>query len=394
MADPRQAGAQSGMPPAPNSGTPPGAHQRPHRGARPGVHLVRSADRVDEVEALAATLQADGGGRVGVSGVLGDLNRTASVVRVPASAARWGFGWDEQDARTERWWPQGITTSADRGEDEEYDGRPVVCTSWYSKTVAGVNKGSRITFVDLTDSGRLRYRHVLLVEARLPDAADGPVEVRPVNVHAGGLVWHGDHLHVAGTARGISTFHLDDILRVPADEPADGGSVLGVGQGWYGYRYVLPVRFTYDGFADDGHETMRYSFLSLDRSGPEPRLVAGEYARGGRTTRLVDFAIDPETSLLRLSQEGHARPLSLAGDGVEGMQGAAVVGGTWFVTTSAGTRWRGSLYVGRPGAFRRHRWVLPVGVEDLAYWPSRDELWSLSEYPRRRYVFAMDRSRL
>jgi hypothetical protein len=38
--------------------------------------------------------------------------------------------------------------------------------------------------------------------------------------------------------------------------------------------------------------------------------------------------------------------------------------------------------------------VLPVGVEDLSYWPSEDRLWSLSEYPGRRFVFAMDRARL
>lgn len=361
-------------------------------GARPGthhgIHLVRSVERADEVDALAATLDAAGDGRVGVSGVLGDLNRTASVVPVPASAARWGFRWDEQDERSEWWWPQGITTSADRGAGEEYDGRRIVCTSWYSQEVEGRNLGSRITFVDVSDSAHLRYRHVLLVEAYRDPV--GAHDVRPVKVHAGGIVWHGDHLYVAGTSRGISTFHLDDIMRVPR-----GGdrSRLGTGKGWFGYRYVLPVRFTYDGVAADGFEKMRYSFLSLDRSGPEPRMVAGEYARHGLSTRLVDFAIDPATSLLRVSDEGHARPLSLSNDGVEGMQGATVVGGTWFVTASAGRFLRGSLYVGRPGAFRRRRWVLPVGVEDITYWPSRDELWSLSEYPDRRYVFAMDRPR-
>jgi hypothetical protein len=30
-----------------------------------------------------------------------------------------------------------------------------------------------------------------------------------------------------------------------------------------------------------------------------------------------------------------------------------------------------------------------MGPEDLSYWPSRDELWSLSEHPHRRWVFAM-----
>ena len=54
----------------------------------------------------------------------------------------------------------------------------------------------------------------------------------------------------------------------------------------------------------------------------------------------------------------------------------------------------GSVYVGRPGAWRRHRWAVPMGPEDLTYWPSTDGLWSLTEHPRRRWVFAMRRSRL
>lgn len=352
----------------------------------PGVHLHRGAERGAEIEALAGELAAQGGGRVGLDGVLTDLNRTASVVTVPAPAARWGFRWNDEDARTGRWWPQGISTSADRGGDEEYDGRRLLCTSWYAKEVAGLRKGSRVTFVDLTGD-RPRYRHVLLVEATTRD--DGAIDVRPVRVHAGGLVWHGEHLHVAGTARGISTFRLEDVMRVPRiGDP----TVLRVGEGSYGYRYLLPVRFTYDARAEDGVEPMRYSFMSLDRGGP--RLVAGEYGRGGRTTRLVEFEVDPTTALLRVDEEGTARPLTLPGQGTEGMQGATVVDGTWYVTTSSGRYLRGSLYVGRPGAFRRHARVLPVGVEDIAAWPSRDELWSLTEYPGRRYVFAMDRGRL
>ena len=35
-----------------------------------------------------------------------------------------------------------------------------------------------------------------------------------------------------------------------------------------------------------------------------------------------------------------------------------------------------------------------VGPEDIAYWPQRDELWSVSEYPGARYVFAMNRAGL
>lgn len=351
-----------------------------------GVHLRRSDERVAEVDALATAQTRDGGGRVGLDGVLADLNRRASAVRVPASAARWGFRWDDEDTHSLRWWPQGITTSADHDHSETYDGRRVVLTSWYSKDLAGVHKGSRISVVDLD---AMRYRHVLLVDVVTDE--DGRVDVRPLKVHAGGIVWHGDHLHVAGTARGISTFRLEDLVRVGELGDRDR---LGIGGGSFGYRYLLPVRFTYDAFADEGHELMRYSFLSLDRSTHAHRLLAGEYGRHGRTTRLVDFAMDPATGLLRTSEEGRARPLSVPMPGLEGMQGATVVGDRWYVTTSAGRYLRGSLYVGRPGAFRRRARVLPVGPEDIAYWPSRDELWSLSEYPGRRYVFAMDRARL
>jgi hypothetical protein len=359
-----------------------------------GVHLRRSEKRTVEVEALAAALTRTGGGRVGLEGVLDDLNRSATVVRVPAFAAGWGFRWDDEDTHSRRWWPQGITTSADHDPAEAFRGRAVVITSAYSRDLAGVHKGSRITVVDLTDRTRPRYRHVLLVDPYLRE--DGPVDVRRLKVHAGGLVWHGDHLHVAGTARGISTFRLSDIVRVasPGDPDRLGVGQDSVGQDSFGYRYLLPVWLSYDAFADEGHDPMRYSFLSLDRTGPEPRLLAGEYGRRGASTRLVDFGTDPATGLLRVSEEGHTRPLSVSAGALEGMQGATVVDGRWYVTTSAGRYLKGSLYVGRPGAFRRRARVLPVGVEDLSYWRTTDELWSLSEYPGLRYVFAMDRARL
>jgi hypothetical protein len=111
------------------------------------------------------------------------------------------------------------------------------------------------------------------------------------------------------------------------------------------------------------------------------------------TTRLVRYEVDPGTSLLRAEDDGRSRPTMLDAGGVPGMQGATVVDGTWFVTTSRGRYRLGSVWVGRPGELREHRWQLPVGPEDIAYWPSRDQLWSLSEYPGARYVFAMPRGR-
>ena len=129
---------------------------------------------------------------------------------VPGLAVSWGFRPDEQDSLSRRWWPQGITTSADAGvrADETVAGRHVVLTSAYSKVVGGYGKGARITVHDVTDPARVRYRHVLLVEPHL--GRDGGVELRPVHVHAGGIVWRREHLHVAGTARGIVSCRLGD----------------------------------------------------------------------------------------------------------------------------------------------------------------------------------------
>ncbi|NUR06762.1 MAG: hypothetical protein HOQ22_00245 [Nocardioidaceae bacterium] len=342
---------------------------------RSGLHLLRTDDRGDVVGAFTDAF----GERVGLRGLLGDLNRDADVVRVPARAATWGFRWDEDDQRSEQWWPQGITTSADAGDPEDFEGRTVLVTSAYAKPVKGVAQGSRLTFVDLTDQDRVRYRHVLLVEPYIDGA--GAVAVRPVLLHAGGIVWHGDHVHVAGTARGFSSFRLDDVVAVRRSHHRV-----------FGYRYVLPVRFTYDAHAGAGRERLRYSFASVDRSTTPHALVAGEYGRGTATTRLVRYDIDPATSLLHADHDGRSHP-RLLDQGIRGMQGATVVRGTWYVTTSRGRFRTGSVWVGRPGHLTEHAHTLPVGPEDIAYWPSRDELWSLSEYPGARYVFAMPRGR-
>jgi hypothetical protein len=62
------------------------------------------------------------------------------------------------------------------------------------------------------------------------------------------------------------------------------------------------------------------------------------------------------------------------------------------VTTSSGRYRRGSLWSGGTELLRRPR-TLPVGPEDLSWWPSTDRLWSLTEYPGSRMVFTVDRRR-
>lgn len=343
-----------------------------------GVHLRRTDENVAEIEALAARL----GGRVGLDAVLGDLDRRGRRSWAPGLAVRRAFTWDRADRRTHRWWPQGISTSADANDAEVVGGRRMLVVSWYAKDDApdplDAGEGSRVTFVDLDT---LRYRHVLLVVPTRHE--DGSVTVAPLRIHAGGLVWCGRYLHIAATTKGFVTCRLDDLLRVP-DEGAEGLEV-------YGYRYLLPVRFAHEAFSDDGAERLRYSFLSLDRQPSPPQLVAGEYGRGSQTRRLAHFDLDPVSELLATGDDGLSRPLLVEEEGVVQTQGVVVAGGRYYLTVSHGPWMPGSVYVGRPGAFARHRWAAPMGPEDIAYWPSTDELWSLSEHPRRRWVFAMPR---
>ena len=360
----------------------------PADGPTLGVHLVRTEENLAEVDALAALL----GGRSGVAPVLADLNRRARPAYPWGRAVIRAFTWDAEDRRTPRWFPQGITTSADADDSERVEGRALVAVAWYFQDAHGNNQGSRITFVDLAT---LRYRHVLLVSPRL---RKGQVTLAPLKVHAGGIVWRGPYLHIAATKRGFVTCRVDDLMRIPDERGGTHLRRLGI-EGdevaSYGYRYVLPARFAYQGYADEGHQKMRYSFLSLDRAGDPPAIVAGEYARGtdrADSSRLGRYPLDPATSLLVSGADGASRPVTLDIGGLASMQGACVARGRYHVTVSHGPWMPGSVYTGSPGALRRHRLAVPMGPEDVSYWPSADLLWSLSEHPRRRWVFAMRRA--
>jgi hypothetical protein len=344
----------------------------------PGIHLTRTDENVDEIEALAGLV----GGRAGLAAVLGDLDHQGRRAflggRLLGRAVHRAYTWDAADRRDPRWWPQGVTTSADASDTEDVEGRRVLAVSWYAKELPGDERahGSRITLLDLDTR---RYAHVLLV---VPILEGGALTLEPLHVHAGGIVWLGPYLHIAATARGVVTCRLDDLMRVPS----------GSGLSTFGYRYVLPVRFSYRAVTGAGMERLRYSFLSLDRAAEPMQLVVGEYGNSSQTRRLARYPLDPETLVLAAGDDGATRPLGLDEEGAVRMQGAAIARGTWYVTASTGPTVPGSVYVGHPGSWRRHRWATPMGPEDIAWWPSTDLLWSVTEHPRRRWVFSMKRS--
>lgn len=334
--------------------------------------LTRTDENVDEIEALADAL----GGRAGLASLLTNLDRKGRRAflggRLLGRAVHRAYTWDAEDRRDPHWWPQGVTTSADASDTEDVHGRRVVVVSWYAKH----DQGSRLTFLDLDTR---RYRHVLLV---VPTLTDGVLTLEPLRVHAGGIVWLGPYLHVAATARGVVTCRLDDLMCVSD----------GVSMATHGYRYLLPVRFSYRAMTGDGLERLRFSFLSLDRAADPMQLVVGEYGNLRQTRRLARYPLDPETLMLAAGVDGYSRPLGLDEEGAVRMQGAAIAQGRWYLTASTGHWVPGSVYVGQPGSWRRHRWATPMGPEDVTWWPSSDLLWSVTEHPRRRWVFSMRRS--
>lgn len=347
-------------------------------GAATGLGLRRSDDNAQQIDELAASW----GGRVGVEGVLADLKwrlRPSLSGRLLGRAVHRAWRFDRYDQADRQWWPQGVDTcgaSSLTGAGQ----RDVVVLTWYAKSVGTAGHGARLTFCDLATG---RYRHVLLVE---PVRRDGRLVLEPLHVHAGGVVWVGDWLHVAATARGFYSARTEDLVRVPRSGP--GADLVSAAE--WGHRYVLPVRAVWRARTDPGHERLRYSFLSHDAGTEPPTLRVGEYGRGGQSRRLARFALDPDGQLTR-DDRGDVRPLEIDSRGVRQMQGLACVDGTTHLSVSRGP-WRpGDLFAGRPGSFRRYPFALPMGPEDLAHRERDDTLWTVTEHPWRRWLVQVRR---
>ena len=314
--------------------------------------------------------------RVGIAGLLRGRGRRARAGRVPAPAAIDGFRWALLDGWSQRWWPQGIELLDERDERHRGghgEGRDeVLVVSWFAQERRGSTQGARITVIDRRDRRRPRYHHVLLVE---PWRDGSVIRMRPVGVHAGGLALVGDRLYVAATYGGLRRFELGDILRVR-------------GRGPFGYRHVLPQSGHERLLGGERDERMRFSFVSVERDSSAPggaeHLVVGEFGPEAHGRRLGRIPVGSSSERVEVTDVHEP--------GIPRMQGATVVDGTWFVSASHGLR-PGDLWVGSGGTWVRHPAVLPPGPEDLSASRDGKRLWSLSEYPRGRWVFAIDAQR-
>ncbi|WP_285664023.1 hypothetical protein [Actinorhabdospora filicis] len=354
------------------------------------AHAAEAADlrftpeRADRslLDALDAALP-----NTSVSALLDGANRTGHACDAPVAALAASFCWNDADAATPGWMPQGVTTSADATGTPDYDGRETMIVSWYDTADGGAtDKGVRLSFVDLTDPTAPRYRHVLLAE---PVWRDGEATFEPVRVHAGGIAWYGDRLYVVDTWNGVRVFGLDHLWRVGADLPgAFGRQDDGTFQG-RGYSYVLAQTAMYRHTATGDAPELRLSFISVDR-GPEDALLLGEYADSPGAARLARLPLAAD-GLPREGEDGVARADGVWTPGLATAQGAVAVGDRFLLSVSDGDGDRdgGELAVWRPGEAPVVGFdVLPQGPESFSYWPSRDRVWSASEPPGRRYVYA------
>jgi len=341
------------------------------------------------LDALAAQ---PGATQVTLEALLNDLNRQAvQVSAVPnVGCAHTGFEWNSGDDGVDYWMPQGITGTAAADASGLVAGKSVVAVSWWHKHAEDSSidstKGVRISFADVTEMSDVDYRHVLLVQ---PIFGSSPPDYEIVPVHAGGIAWYGDYLYVADTTKGFRVFDIKRPIQVSTGEK---GLVGHVGDGVYrahGYKYVLVQinRYKLCGASC----CARFSFAAVDRSASPHGIVAGEYSKSSGMGRLHRWPLDETTGRLP-APSGMAAADAVWHTGKNRMQGGVTYDGVAYVSSSSQIGKYGALYRSTESGWSAHKWV--HGAEDLHVAPGSGDVWSLSEFPGSRWVFATKLSAL
>lgn len=336
------------------------------------------------INALAAHLTT-----VSVGDVLADVNRDGDPISsadLPrATGLARGFVWNSGDVAVDYWLPQGITGSFDADPSGVVDGYESVLVSWhYDPAAAGTtyDKGVRISFADVSGTTDIDYRHVLLVK---PTGSSSHPDFETVEIHAGGIAWVGDYLYVADTDYGLRVFDMNHIMQVATDQDTMGCD-SNVNCRAYTYKYVLPqvTRYALPNCGCD----LTFSFVSLDSSSDS--LITGAYSSSSIDEVLVRWPLDPTTHLLSGGDYTTATEAWIGQQ--DRMQGAAAYGSEFWLSCSSQSGAYGKLYNVSTSASTGYTWV--DGPEDLAIDPNNGWIWSLTEDPGDRWVFAVDQNRV
>ncbi|MDA3627820.1 hypothetical protein OU415_20460 [Saccharopolyspora sp. WRP15-2] len=324
------------------------------------------------------------------------------------------FCFNKGDNDTTEWYPQGITTVADAQDDQHWGTKQAILVSWYDKQTDPV-KGVRVSFLD-TDTGN--YQHVLLAYPYInsygnpsyepvttPQAGDGS------SVHAGGIVWYGNYLYVVDTRRGIRVFDMRYIFDIKSAANGDvtDSSQIGRQSGTYysyGYRYIMPQVKGYSnpgGLATfpadnkcNASGPQKFSYASLDRSSTPDVLTTGEYCADqgdpNLNGRVAQWPLDGNSGLPQLDSHGMWRAATAHRLPKPRVQGALSTGGSWYLSsTGGGTTGPGHLQAATGDGVLQPsgtEYDVAIGVEDLSYWPGRDELWTVTEHDTQRIMYS------
>jgi hypothetical protein len=330
---------------------------------------------------------------VSVATVVGSANRDMNPCASGLPHAVKSWCWQSDDANTTSWYPQGVSSSADAYAEATYDGKQVLLTSWYDHADDGIEKGTRVSFIDASDPTDPDYRHVLLVEPYV--RSDGKASFRAVPVHAGGIAWYGYYLYVVDTWNGLRVFDMRHLWQVTTGDTTNIGLQSNGSYQAFDYQYVLPQAFRYDASTAGGYPAFRHSSIALDRSSAPDSIVMTEYRNAtdeanGQKARVVRFPIDYTDRLLTTGSDGLAHATQAYDVDTNSLQGGIAVNGRFYFSQSDGDSNNGDLLRFTPS--NTFAWFyddLPIGTEDLSYWGPRDELWTVGEHPGKRSVVAV-----
>lgn len=361
--------------------------------------------------------------KLGVQNILAQANRTGAWATGSSTACTSGafsgmtlppgrrFCWNAGDNTTGEWIPQGVTTVADAQADELWGTKQAVLVSWYQPGEAG-KKGVRVSFIDTATN---QYQHVLLVYPYIngsgaPDyeAVTSPQSGDGGSLHAGGLVWAGNYLYVADTKQGIRVFDMRYILDIKSAVNGDVENSNAIG--WYdaypdgefyysyGYRYVMPQVDWLVNDAGDAPGTTgecnvdglpKFSYLGFDRANG---LISGEYCTTPNPQgRVAKWLVDSTGRLVR-DADGKVRAAAAYRLPARYIQGASSYNGTWYLSqTGGGSNGTAQLLEASANAgmltVTKARFA-GTGAEDLSIWPSKKEVWTVTEFAGKRVVYA------
>ena len=360
-------------------------------------------------------LESGMGGDVGVDAVLKNANHSMrgradcsatekAALPVEPDATR-VYCWADNDARTQKWQPQSVTTSGDSDEDGRWGSNRVILSGWTHDGQAGgaqeEDKGlARVAFIDANDPANLKYRWVLLVAP-----LDGGKDFEAVRSRIGGMVWYQDKLIVTarnGTAGddALFVFDMNRILRADVTS----GAVGKVKDGWsaHGYRYVMPAMGSYSltGGACDATTNDRvpcFASVSLDRTSTPHSLVANEWFRPdsgepGRVWRYDYSTASDRTGLLATDRRGRVHADEAYKTEAVGLQGvlshrpSGASEPNWYAGHAPdargehGTLWRQNKSAAKAAKCGAEESYTCWGrdTESLSYWQETGELWTLT----------------